>query len=76
MKFTIPKSLKIEHEELHEELAKASKESGKIGDAAKALEKVLHPHFTKEEEYALPPLGLLHLISEGKTVQKWLISSK
>ena len=55
MEFTIPRSLKIEHEELHEELAKATKESGKIGDAAKAVANVLHPHFTKEEEYALPP---------------------
>ena len=68
MKFTIPRSLKIEHEELHEELAKATKASGKIGDAAKAVVNVLHPHFIKEEEYALPPLGVLRLISDGKTV--------
>ena len=29
------------------------------GEAAKAIAKVLHAHFVKEEEYALPPLGLL-----------------
>lgn len=26
----------------------------------------MNPHFLKEEEYALPPLGLLTLIAEGK----------
>ena len=66
MEFIIPKSLKIEHEELHEELTKATSKDGKIGDAAKAVANVLHPHFVKEEEYALPPLGLLPLISKEK----------
>ena len=66
MEFTIPQPLKSEHEELHAELAKATKVSGKIGDAAKAVAKILHPHFVKEEEYALPPLGLLSLLAEGK----------
>jgi hypothetical protein len=27
---------------------------------------VLHPHFLKEEEYALPPLGLLPAIAAGR----------
>ena len=27
---------------------------------------MLHGHFVKEEEYALPPLGLLVALSEGK----------
>lgn len=26
----------------------------------------MHPHFLKEEEYALPPLGLLRALSKGK----------
>lgn len=29
---------------------------------------VLHPHFVKEEEYALPPLGLLPFLAEGKVM--------
>ena len=40
--------------------------SGNIGEAANRVAKLLHPHFVKEEEYALPPLGLLSLIAEGK----------
>jgi len=66
MKFKIPKPLKEEHEELHSELVKAIQTGGKIGNAAKAVAKILHPHFVKEEEYALPPLGLLSLLAKGK----------
>jgi len=66
MKFKIPHTLKIEHEELHEILRKATKEPGEVGDSAKALAELMHPHFVKEEEYALPPLGLLHDLSQGK----------
>ena len=66
MKFEIPKPMKIEHDELHADLVKATKAGGQTGDAAKAVAKVLHNHFVKEEEYALPPLGLLRALSEGK----------
>jgi hemerythrin superfamily protein len=66
MEFNIPKSLKLEHEELHAELARATQVGGKIGDSAKKVAKILHPHFMKEEEYAMPPLGLLSSLAEGK----------
>lgn len=66
MKFEIPRPLKMEHEELHEMLRKATKEPGDLGDAAKAVAKLMHPHFVKEEEYALPPLGLLRDLAQGK----------
>jgi len=66
MEFKIPQPLKVEHEELHADLVKATKVGGKIGDAAKTVAKILHPHFVKEEEYALPPLGLLIVLAEGK----------
>ncbi len=66
MDFKIPEPLKLEHEELHEELVKATQAGGEVGEAAKAVARILHPHFVKEEEYALPPLGLLSLLSDGK----------
>jgi hypothetical protein len=66
MKFEIPKPMKIEHDELHTDLVKATKAGGKTAEAAKEVAKVLHNHFVKEEEYALPPLGLLVALSEGK----------
>jgi hypothetical protein len=62
----IPRSLQIEHEKLHDTLRKAKNEPGELGDAAQALAKLLHPHFVKEEEFALPPLGLLRPLAEGK----------
>jgi hypothetical protein len=66
MNFEIPGPLKAEHDELHAELVEATKAGGRTGDAAKAVAKLLHPHFLKEEEYALPPLGLLVALSEGR----------
>lgn len=66
MEFRIPLPLVLEHEELHVELAKATKAAGRIGSAAQAVAKLLHPHFVKEEAVALPPLGLLSALAEGK----------
>lgn len=37
--------------------------------AAKAVADVLHPHFEKEEEYALPPLGLLSSLTKQAKVR-------
>ena len=61
----VPGSLQVEHNELHEELGKAMQESGRVGEAARSVERVLHQHFEKEEEYALPPLGLLQALVRG-----------
>lgn len=66
MEFNIPISLHLEHEELHAELAKAMAVPGRLGEAAKNVARLLDPHFKKEEEYALPPLGLLPMLVEGK----------
>lgn len=70
MKFIIPESMKIEHEKLHTILAEATKVEGEIGTAAKEVAKVLHGHFVKEEEIAIPPLGLLTEISKGHVTEE------
>ena len=62
----IPTSLKSEHQELHADLVRATKSGGRTGEAAKVVAKLMHPHFVKEEEYALPPLGLLAALADGK----------
>jgi len=72
MKPKIPQPLKLEHEELHAELIQATKAGGKTGEAAKAVAKVLHHHFVKEEEFALPPIGLLSLLARGKVDKRML----
>lgn len=64
--FEIPKPMQTEHEALHSELAKLTKAGGRTGEAAQKLASVLDPHFQNENQYALPPLGLLVPLSEGK----------
>lgn len=66
MEFKVPESLRVEHEELHAELANTIQIGGEVGRAAEAVAELLHPHFLKEEEYALPPLGLLSLLVAGQ----------
>ncbi len=61
-----PQSLKTEHDELHAQLAQARDSGGATGEAAAKVAEALHPHFLKEEEYALPPLGLLPALAEGR----------
>jgi len=64
--FPIPASIRAEHAEIHGELVAATKLSGKTGEAARNLGGVLDPHFQREEQIALPPLGLLGPLSRGE----------
>ena len=64
----IPQSLRIEHEEIHATLVEATGVEGAVGAAAKALAEVLDPHFAREEQIALPPLGLLSPLAAGASV--------
>lgn len=66
VKMEVPRSIAAEHKELHEALETSIKSGGKTGEAAKAVEERLKIHFEKEEEFALPQLGLLVMLSEGK----------
>lgn len=65
MKPKIPKAIQHGHEHLCEELKEIIAKDGEIGEKAKILEDYMNKHFIKEEEYALPPLGLLLALSEG-----------
>lgn len=66
MKPKTPKSIKNGHENLCYDLQEIIALGGRIGEKAKTLEGDMYPHFEKEEKYALPPLGLLLALSEGK----------
>jgi hypothetical protein len=66
MEFNIPHSVQVEHEELHADLEKAVASSGETGAAARKVAEALHAHFESEEKYALPPLGLLPALAEGR----------
>jgi len=60
-----PKSIAVEHAELHETLARAAAEGGEMAAAAGELESALAPHFKREEQIATPPLGLLPALARG-----------
>lgn len=61
----VPDSLQKRHEAFHAEFVKATKEGGKVGDAARAIEKLGTAHFAKAKD-VFPPLGLLPRLAEGK----------
>ena len=62
----IPSSIRAEHQEIHQVLIEATQVTGPVGVAAKALAEVLHPHFVREEQVALAPLGLLAPLARGE----------
>ena len=62
----VPESMRVEHAEIHDGLVRATKAPGRVGVAARELAAILHPHFVREEEIALPPLGLLAPLARGE----------
>jgi len=62
----IPPSLQAEHAELHADLQRLTEESGQIGVAAREVAALLHPHLLREEQFALPPLGVLVALADGR----------
>jgi len=71
----IPASIREEHQEIHDELAGATKLAGRTGLAARALAAVLQPHFEREEQIALPPLAFLGPLASNARVAtpSWLL---
>jgi hypothetical protein len=70
MMLMIPAPLKAEHDELHATLVEATRQPGATGEAARHVAQLLHPHFVKEEAFALPPLGLLGELASGSMTRE------
>ena len=66
MSLKVPSTLKVEHEHLHDDLMAAMAKQGRTGDAARVLARHLQPHVQKEEEFAMPPLGLLAILAQAE----------
>jgi hypothetical protein len=66
MELKIPQALIQDHKEMGAALEFATREGGKVGEAAQALRSVMLPHIQREEKFALPPLGLLPIVSKGE----------
>lgn len=61
----VPQSIRIQHEQIVGRLANLAKSKGPVGAAAQKALTVLKGHYAKEEEFVLPPLGLLPRIAKG-----------
>lgn len=61
-----PSSIVEEHKHLHHQLDEALASGGKTADSARAVANVLLPHFKAEEEYGMPPLGLLQALASNQ----------
>ena len=66
MPLSAPPSLEKEHEEIWRLLIRVQHLSGKTGSIAEKLAKDLKTHIDKEETLALPLLGILKDIADGR----------
>lgn len=62
----VPSSIKKEHEYLLEKIHKMTLLHDSTGLAAVKLNDLMQHHFKEEEDFVLPPLGLLPLLTSGK----------
>lgn len=62
----VPSSIKKEHESLLGKMNQFTLFPDSTGLYAKKLEELMVHHFKEEEDYVLPPLGLLTLITNGQ----------
>lgn len=69
MELRTPTPLKSEHQALHAEIYQAARLEGRTGNATRLVARLIERHFAKEEEFALPPLGLLPSLAEGTIEQ-------
>jgi hypothetical protein len=65
MELKTPTPLKSEHQALYAEINKAAKLEGRTGKATRLVARLIERHFAKEEEFVLPPLGLLPDLAQG-----------
>jgi hypothetical protein len=61
-----PHALRMEDQHLREDLARASKDGGAVGAAARELERVLAPHLEQREQSVFRPLGLLRALARDE----------
>ena len=65
MRLETPASLREEHADLHATLQRATREPDALGEAARGVAKIMHSHVLREEQFAMPLLGLLREIVDG-----------
>ena len=66
MKWLLLEAIRTEHEELHDELERATRAGGETGAAARSVMGVVFPHMRLEAEFVIPPLELLPSLARGE----------
>ncbi|MBX9792607.1 MAG: DUF2231 domain-containing protein [Pirellulales bacterium] len=61
----MPESLWLRHEAFRAQFARAIEDGGRVGEAARAIEKLGTTHFARAKD-TFPALGLLPLLAEGE----------
>jgi hypothetical protein len=72
----IPESLRHEHAEVQRALQELTNVPGEVGAAARDLRRILMPHFEREEQIALPPLGVVRRLANeprAADLASWLL---
>ena len=62
----VPSAVLKEHESLLNQIENLTSMPDSLGVVAISLRDMMHHHFMEEEEYVLPPLGLLPLLASGQ----------
>ena len=62
----VPSSIKITHKSLLDKIHQLSLVQDSSGRVALKIEVMMQHHFAEEEDFILPPLGLLPLLATGK----------
>jgi hypothetical protein len=64
----VPQSSRVEHDDAISYLDAVAQQQRRpaVAEAARKALEVLRPHFAREAEYVLPPLGLLPALAEGR----------
>lgn len=66
LRLDIPLSLREEHEDFHARLERCMHEPGTVGALGREVGRLMHLHCVSEEDFALPPLGLLTRLARGE----------
>jgi hypothetical protein len=64
--FQVPQSIRLQHDQIINRLAHLAKRGDKEAAAAQRALTFLKEHYAKEEQFVLPPLGLLPRIAKGE----------
>jgi hypothetical protein len=62
-----PHALRMEDRHLREDLARAAKDGGAVGAAARELQRLLAPHLDEREKVVFLPLGLLRALARDES---------